>query len=161
MCQGLVHGGIDGYSRTVVFLSCATNNASQTVFNLFQQATEEYGVPSRVRSDKGGENIKVCRFMVSFRGTGRRSHLAGSSVHNQRIERLWHDVYRCVCSTYHELFYSMEASGVLNVDSEVDLFVLHCIFLSVINRSLKEFVRAWNLHPLRTEGIIGLQRRFG
>ena len=98
----MVHGGIDGFSRAVVYLSAATNNSSQTVFKLFLNATEQYGVPSRVRSDKGGENILVCKYMVKNRGIDRRSHIAGASVHNQRIERLWRDVYRCVCSTYHE-----------------------------------------------------------
>lgn len=93
----------------------------------------------------------MCQFMVTLRGTGRASHIAGSSVHNQRIERLWCDVYRCVCSTYHELFYAMEAMGVLDSVSDMDLFVLHCVYLPRINRSLDEFARAWNLHPIRTE----------
>lgn len=146
----VVHGGIDGYSRMIVYLQCATNNRSLTVFRLFKQATEQYGIPRRVRSDKGGENIIVCHYMITVRGTDRGSHIAGSSVHNQRIERLWRDVYRCVCSTYHELFYSMEATGILDPVSEVDLFVLHCVFLPRINRSLTEFSRAWNLHPVRT-----------
>lgn len=110
----VVHGAIDGYLRMIVYLACSTNNRSPTVHKLFKAATEEFGVPSRVRSDKGGENVLVCEFMIGVRGTGRASHIAGSSVHNQRIERLWRDVYRCVCSTYHELFYSMEAMGALN-----------------------------------------------
>ena len=147
----MLHGAIDGYSRTVLYLHCATNNTSKTVFRLFHRATKQYGVPSRVRSDKGGENILVCRFMVAYRGTGRGSHLAGSSVHNQRIERLWRDVYRCVMSTYRELFYSLEATGVLNMDSEIDLLALHCVYLSRINKSLEAFTKAWNIHPLRTE----------
>ena len=147
----IVHGGIDGYSRMVVYLACSTNNRSLTVYRLFRDATAEYGVPSRVRSDKGGENILVCHFMISVRGTNRASHIAGSSVHNQRIERLWRDVYRCVCSTYHELFYAMEANGILDPENQDDLFVLHCVFLPRINRSLSEFSRAWNHHPIRTE----------
>ena len=127
----VVHGAIDGYSRMIVYLQCATNNRSLTVYRLFKQATEQYGIPSRVRSDGG-------------------SHIAGSSVHNQRIERLWRDVYRCVCSIYHELFYSMEATGILDPVCEVGLFVLHCIFLPQINKALTEFTGAWNLHPVRT-----------
>jgi len=88
----VVHGGIDGYSRMIVYLQCATNNHSLTVYRLFKQATEQYGVPSRVRSDKGGENILVCQYMITVRGIGRGSHIAGSSVDNQRIERLWRGV---------------------------------------------------------------------
>ena len=41
--------------------------------------------------------------------------------------------------------------GILDPDDETDLFVLHCVYLERINRSLNEFTRAWNLHPLRTE----------
>ena len=138
----VVHGGIDGYSRVIIYLACSTNNKARTVYQLFQEATEEFGCPSRVRSDKGGENMMVCHFMVSFRGCGRGSHIAGASVHNQRIERLWRDVYRCVCSTYHQLFYELEALGILDPVNENDLFVLYCIFLPRINRSLTAFSRA-------------------
>ena len=147
----VVHGGIDGYSRMVVYLECSTNNRSLTVYKLFREAVATYGIPSRVRSDKGGENILVCHYMVTVRGVGRGSHIAGSYVHNQRIERLWRDVYRCACSIYHEVFYSMEATGIQDPESETDLFVLHCVYLPRIKKSLKEFARAWNMHPVRTE----------
>ena len=147
----VIRGCIDGFSRMVTFLSCNTNNRAETVFQLFRKATMEFGVPSRVRSDKGGENISICHFMVSYRGVGRGSHIAGSSVHNQRIERLWRDVYRCVCCSFHEVFYFLEAQGVLDPDNEYDLFVLHCVFLPVVNHLLQAYARAWNQHPVRTE----------
>ncbi len=41
----------------------------------------------------GGENVDLAHFMVLLRGEGRGSHLTGRSVHNQRIERLWRDVF--------------------------------------------------------------------
>ena len=88
----VVHGGIDGYSRYVVYLQCSGNNRATTVFDLFMQAVANLGCPSRVRSDQGGENVDVATFMVKNRGTQRGSHITGPSVHNQRIERLWRDV---------------------------------------------------------------------
>ena len=147
----VVHGCVDGFSRHIMYLAAATNNCSQTVLDLFWKATREYGIPSRVRSDKGGENVKVCYFMIATQGTSRGSHIAGSSCHNQRIERMWRDVYRCVCSTYHSLFYTMEAEGLLDPDSERDIFVLHCVYLPMLQHSLQEFATAWNRHPMRTE----------
>ncbi len=69
----VIHGSIDGFSRMVTFLSGSTNNKAGTVFQLFRRSTNEFGIPSRVRSDKGGENIQVCHFMISVRGPGRRS----------------------------------------------------------------------------------------
>ena len=154
----VIHGGIDGFSRRIVYLHASSNNRAETFFSLFRAATVECGWPSRVRSDKGGENVDVARAMLSVRDTGRKSHITGSSVHNQRIERLWRDTFRCVGQVYYALFYGMEDDGVLNPDNEEDLFTLHYVFLPRINSQLEQFVNAWNRHPLRTEnGLTPLQ----
>ncbi|XP_076829589.1 uncharacterized protein LOC143475591 isoform X2 [Brachyhypopomus gauderio] len=80
----VVHGGVDGFSRLVVYLTVAGNNRANTVLQSFLTAVDEYGLPSRVRSDKGGENADVAEFMIRSRGTNRNSHITGRSVHNQR-----------------------------------------------------------------------------
>lgn len=64
---------------------------------------------------------------------------------------MWRDMYRCVGSTYYTLFHRMEASGILDPNSELDLFVLQYVFLPKINQALHEFASAWNHHPRRTE----------
>ena len=90
-----MHGGIDGYSRMIVFLKCSTDNFSSTVYDAFLGAVQLYGLPSHVISDQGGENVLVARHMLEYRGAHRRSMITGSSVHNQRIERLWRGMLRC------------------------------------------------------------------
>ena len=78
-----------GLSRLVVFLQASTNNRADSVLNLFMEAIQRCSLPSRVRSDRGLENIAVGRFMIEARGKNRGSIITGNSVHNQRIERLW------------------------------------------------------------------------
>ena len=95
----VIHGCIDGFSRLIVFLKCATNNKSQTVKDLFIDATERYGIPSRIRTDHGAENVLIWDLMEQFRGLNRGSALKGTSTQNQRIERLWRDVFRCITCT--------------------------------------------------------------
>lgn len=79
----VIHGGIDGFSRLVVFLHCSDNNRSSKMLQEFQIAVQTYGLPSHVRTDQGLENVDVARLMLEERGFGRGSILVGSSVHNQ------------------------------------------------------------------------------
>ena len=100
----MIHGGIDGYSRLVVFLRASTNNRSETMTVAFMRGPSTYGVPSRVRSDHGLENVGVAAFMIGYRGPRRGSIITGRSVHNQRIERLWRDLFQSCTGVFHRFF---------------------------------------------------------
>ena len=81
----VIHGGIDGFSRLITYLKIATNNLANTVLGAFLCATDEYGLPSRVRMDRGGENVRVAQFMLEHpeRGPNRHSAITERSIHNQ------------------------------------------------------------------------------
>lgn len=160
-----MQGGIDGKSHVVAFLACSNNNRAETVGELFLQATRTWGWPSRVRADRGGENLRVKELMEAARGSGRGSFFAGPSVHNQRIERkqfvtlgssflshpltgLWRDVFSWSIRPFYSLFRGMEDLGILNVEIPLHIWALHLIFLPRINTALQSFTETWNNHKL-------------
>ena len=147
----VIHGGIDGVSRCIVFLKCSDNNRATTVLNLFTEGVSQFGLPDMVRSDCGGENVRMWQYMISAHHQDYTTVITGSSVHNQRVERLWRDVHRCIASVFTTTFRSLESNEKLDSLNEVDLFCLHFVFLPHINKSLFEFRESWNNHTLSSE----------
>ena len=147
----VVHAAIDGYSRVITFCRCSTNNKADTVLELFQEAIERYGLPLRVRTDHGVENVRVWEYMLRARANS-NAVVVGSSVHNQRIERLHRDINTQVVNGFYNKFMQLEAEEVLDPANDTDIFCLHLVYLSKINSSLLQFVDASNSHSLSTEG---------
>ncbi|XP_013889899.1 uncharacterized protein LOC106537082 [Austrofundulus limnaeus] len=147
----VIHGAVDGFSRLILFLQASNNNRSSTVLSAFVRAIARYGPPSRVRTDRGGENNSVCAMMNIFRGHDRGSALRGRSTHNQRIERLWRDLWRGMTNVYYDLFHFLESEGIIDADNEMHIWALHYVYLPRINRDLQGFIGTWNHHGLRTE----------
>ena len=120
----VIHGCCDGKSRKIMFLHWSTNNLAEVVLELFKNAIREHGElwPSRIRVDYGVENLLICDEMAAHWGEGRRSFIAGSSTSNQPIERLWCDIYRCVCHFFYYTFYAMKQTWILDVENPIHLF---------------------------------------
>ena len=149
----VLHHGIDGFSRLVVLGRFSDNNRASTVHQLFMEAVDKYQYPFRVCTDYGGENVEVWQSMVAKWGEDSGSVVVGSSVHNQRTERHNRSVNENVIERYKQIFYRMEAEGILDPDNPTDIFCLHYVYLPRMNRSLKEFIAAHNNnHPVSTEG---------
>jgi hypothetical protein len=148
----VLHGAIDGFSRYVIYLEANLNNHAETVLNAFLCGVESVRqIPIRVRADKGGENRDVALWMIATQGENRGSFIAGRSVHNQRIERLWRDVDRWLTS-FHLIFEYLHANGIYDSDDPIDQFTIAFVYLPILRRSLSKFVRVWNHHKLRSEG---------
>ena len=93
--QKLVHwrfvvvGGIDGFSIMVMFLKCSDINRS---------GVANFGIPLRVRSDQGLEHVSSANFMLVEMGD--KSMITRPRTHNQRIERLYRDIFEGVLSFF-------------------------------------------------------------
>ena len=87
-------------------------------------AADTYGLPVRIRCDQGVEIYDVAMYMLHHhsRGPLMKPVIVGRSVHNQRIERLWRDVYVGITST---LFCHIEQISLLDALDDIHLFCLH------------------------------------
>ena len=102
----VIIGALDGFSRACPYLRAFNNNTAAVSFEAFMGppgGVTDYGIPSHIRVDKGGENVLTAEFMLLTRGLNRGSVRAGKSTHNQRIERFWRDVRRNVIEPYRIL----------------------------------------------------------
>ena len=79
----VIHGCVDGYSRRIMFLRCSANNLAETVLELFLDGNLW---PSRIRVDKGVENVLVCDAMIQARGEGRGSFIDSQPAHRTIVE---------------------------------------------------------------------------
>jgi hypothetical protein len=58
----------------------SSSNTAQTVLKLFLSAIKEFGCPSRIRGDRGAENVDLCTWMIMYRGPNRASFMWGTYV---------------------------------------------------------------------------------
>ncbi|XP_049421763.1 uncharacterized protein zgc:174680 isoform X2 [Epinephelus fuscoguttatus] len=147
----VVFGAIDCFSRKIFYLDTAGNNKAETAFGFFMEGVQKHGWPFRVRADQGVENVDIARCMFTVQGTGRGSFIAGKSVHNQRVERLWRDLWSVICQ-YYNVLHGLEEDGFLDISNAVHLYCVGYVFIPRLRADLHHFTESWNCHPLCTEG---------
>lgn len=119
---------------------------------MFLDGCARYGIPSRVRGDRGGENRDVSVFMILVRGAKRASFMWGTSTHNTRIERLWGEVGGQFARAWRGFFHRLQQRHQLDRNNPHHLWILHRLFLTMINNDCEEFRVNWNSHPISGEG---------
>lgn len=58
-------------------LRASNNNLANTVLSTLEDVVARYGLPSRVRGDRGGENVKISVYILMKRGPNRASFVCG------------------------------------------------------------------------------------
>lgn len=112
----------------------------------------EFGQPSQVRGDRGGENRDVAMLMILLRSPNHASFMWGSSTHNTRIECLWVEVGTQFARRWRAFFLCLEQLHSLDRRNSHHLWLLHSLFLNAINDDCQLFKVMWNNHPLSREG---------
>lgn len=163
------HAFIDGYSCLVTGIQASNNNQADTqaVLELFLDLIEVHGLPSCVWGDHGTENLRVAEYMETHRGLGRGSYIWGRfvfivlfqivliycvffdrSVHNVQIECLWCDLSSGFGGKWKQFFQDLEQHNRLDLDLESHIWLLHYLFLDVINEDAMEWAESWNNHVI-------------
>ncbi|KAH7919171.1 hypothetical protein BV22DRAFT_1023459, partial [Leucogyrophana mollusca] len=74
------------------------------------------------------------------------------STHNTRIERLWVEVGRHFVRRWKAFFVHLECLHGLDRRNPHHLWLLHFLFLDLINTDCQVFIDEWNHHPISTAG---------
>ena len=149
-----IHGGVDGFSRKILWLTVATtNNEPIAVANLFLNCVRRFLIaPKILRMDNGSENVHCNRLQEFFTGEENRS-INAESVRNQRIESFWSRVKRYRTNWWIKLFRTMESEGLYNGELESHQELLLFCFMPVIQRELNDMLSTWNRRPVRQSNV--------
>ena len=152
-----IHGGIDGYSRRILWLEVGiSNNEPAFIAKYFVDCVKAAGGTARiVRADLGTENTYVAGIQRFLRNDSCDSYskdknfMYGRSVSNQRIEAWWSQLRRRCASWWMEHFKELRESGLYCDSNPVHVDCLRFCYMDLIRDELHRFARLWNNHRIR------------
>ena len=144
MISFTIHGGVDGFSRKILWLVVATtNNDPLAAGNLFLKI---------LRMDNGTENT-YCKHLQYFFTNDEDSYLNSVSIRNQRIKGLWSRIKNSRTTWWIDFFMNMEKEGLYNGNLEIHREVLLFCFLPVIQYELNGLIIMWNRRHVRQSSV--------
>ena len=120
-----IHGGIDGYSRRVLWLRVTrSNNSPDNIACFYLNAVNTAGgCPVELITDLGTENSIVAGIQSFFRDNT-EAHRYVSSPRNQRIEGWWSQFCKQRSCWWRHFFKELESTGEIDSTSEIKMEVL-------------------------------------
>ncbi|KAK0445821.1 hypothetical protein EV421DRAFT_1708093 [Armillaria borealis] len=116
----VIHTFVDGKSHLVTGIQASNNNRGTTVLLLFHRCRLKHGTPSRLRGDHGTENLR----------------------------RLWYDVTHDFGMKWKDFFLELEVHYSLDPSNHHHIWLLHYLWLDVINRDAQDWMGMWNSHRM-------------
>ena len=151
-----IHGGIDGYSRRIMWLNVgSSNNDPAIIATYFVNCIEQLEIfPRAVRADRGSENViagGIQRFLHRHADNvaAHDSFKYGPSTQNQRIEAWWSQLRRSRSNWWMNFFKDFCDTGDVDLSIPHHLDCIRYCFLGLIQQELDEVKSLWNHHRIR------------
>lgn len=132
-----INGGIDGFSRSVIWLhTYSTNSDPRIVGGYYMDAVQNlHGCPTIVRTDPGTENVTIRdlhRFLLrDLDPGGSFVYKTGCSTANQRIEAFWCQLRKECVEYWLTAFHELQNAG--QYDGEfIDKNIAQFCFMGVL-----------------------------
>lgn len=145
-----IHGGIDGFSRRMLWLNLTrSNNSPDNIAAMYLQTVHELGgCPVELVTDLGTENVIAAAIQSFFRANP-DAHRYVPSPRNQRIEAWWSYFSKGYSKWWRNFFSDLEFKGIVDMSSELSKECLWCCFSPLLQKDLDLFVAHWNTHRIR------------
>lgn len=151
-----VHGGIDGFSRRLIWLEVGpTNKNPEVIAKFYLDAVKQVGgLPRKIRSDDGTENSMVeaihtfLRSSQSDEDAGVGCFLIGRSTANQRIEAYWSHLVKDGPGWWINFFKDLSDLGLFNSSDPVHVDCIRFCFMSLLRSELYQVAELWNQHNI-------------
>lgn len=145
-----IHGGIDGFSRKILWLKvCKSNNNPIIPAKFYVETIIEHEICPRVlRTDHGTENGLMAGIHCTIYQDA-TAHKYGSSVTNQRIENWWSSLRKRYTGWLIDLFKRKIANGTFVTGSNIYLEVSWFAFSTLVQTELSLILKQWNIHYIR------------
>ena len=151
-----IHGGIDGFSRKILWLEVGhTNKNPKVIAHYFVNCVQQVGgLPRIVRADAGTENVNVSGIQRFLRRNdedsfgGEESFMYEKSTFSQRIESWWSFLRKSFAGCWMEFFKNMREDGEYCDDNLEHIECLSYCFMSLLKEELYRVAQNWDLHKI-------------